>query len=325
MSKVLVVGNGFDIALGLRSKYSDYINTMAGTNKNAFWPFKEIPKGKYADCSLYCHFFKYFHPTENTQNIEDNYYHVKWIDIEGELLKYVQSKFDSPIDDELAKEDEASFQNLKMMLQKYISVMPTIEPKSPDKYFLRLLETIKSNGQFDKAYSFNYTDLRDELIRLAKFKESELPSVVNVHRTPSDENFFNIVLGINEDKRIPPSYRFLFKSMQTEPNDMAQDMVKADEVILYGLSLGEIDFPYFKSFFDHILHQPILSQKKYITIFTAGQNSVNSIWDSFHNANILIHDLKEKSYFNIIDMENILLPGYDESAFIGILNRLKSQ
>lgn len=48
MSKVLVIGNDFDIALGLRSKYADFVNPMTGTSRNAFWLFRDAPEGKYA-------------------------------------------------------------------------------------------------------------------------------------------------------------------------------------------------------------------------------------------------------------------------------------
>ena len=211
-----------------------------------------------------------------------------------------------------------------MMLQQYIRRMPSIEPKSPDKNIIRLLKAIKINGKFDKAYSFNYTNLQNELIRFAEFETDSLPDVVNIHRTPSDENHFNIVLGINEDPSIPKCYRFLFKSSQTESTNLLQDMAKADEVIFYGLSFGEIDFIYFKSFFKHIASQSILDSKKHITIFTFGKNSVESIQDSLYAMGVLIQDLKENSYFSIIDMEKIWLPGYDEKAFSNTVTRLES-
>lgn len=51
---------------------------------------------------------------------------------------------------------------------------------------------------------------------------------------------------------------------------------------------------------------------------------MESIQDSFHAMDVMIQDLKEKSYFNIIDMENIWLPGYDETAFKGVINGLES-
>lgn len=326
MSKVFVIGNGFDIALGLRSKYSDYINVMSGTSKNAFWPFRDLPKGKFSECSLERHFYDYFHPnlTDNS-DIEKEFYHVKWIDVEAELLNYVRTKIGKPIDADLAMADEHSFKNLKMMLQKYISVMPTIEPKSPETYIIALLEAIKTDGCFDKAYSFNYTDLENELIRFAKFNDTALPKIVNVHHAPSNDNPFNIVLGINEDASIPKEYRFLFKSMQTEPTDLAQDLANADEVIFYGLSFGEIDFPYFKAFFELVSTQSILSSKKHITIFTFGKDGVDAIWDRLHEIGVLIHTLKERSYFSIIDVNNIKLPGYDETAFKGLINRLESK
>ncbi len=319
MSKVLVIGNGFDIALGLRSKYADFVNVMSGSTKHAFWPFRNIPTGKYADRSLHRHFYDYFNANKNNDG------QIRWIDIEGELLNYVRSKIGSAIDESSAKEDEGSFNMLKMMLQKYISSMPTIEPQSPDKNIIRLLKAIKVDGKFDKAYSFNYTNLHNELIRFGKFEAESLPKVVNIHRTPSDENHFNIVLGINEDPSLPKCYRFLFKSFQTEPTNLSQDMAKADEIIFYGISFGEIDFPYFKSFFTHIANQSILDSKKHITIFTFGKSSVEAIQDSFYAMGIKLHDLKEKSYFNIIDMESLWLPGYDGATFIGVINRLETK
>lgn len=319
MSKVLVLGNGFDIALGLRSKYADFINTRRGTIRYAFWPFRDPPTGDFADCSLYCHFYNYFQSNKNDAG------HIRWIDIEGELLKYVRSKVGKTNIEELAKEDEHSFNLLKMMLQKYITVMPANEPQSPDKNLLRLLTAIRNDGRFNKAYTFNYTNLEQELIQFGKFEPEKLPSVINVHRTPSDENYLNIVLGINEDVSVPKCYRYLFKSSQTEPSNLSQDMANADEIIFYGLSFGEIDFPYFKSFFKHIAYQSILGTKKHITIFTFGKNSVESIQDSFYAMDVLIQELKEKSYFNIIDMENIWLPGYDETTFKGVISRLESK
>lgn len=264
-------------------------------------------------------FYDYFNANKNNDG------QIRWIDIEGELLKYVRSKIGSTIDEELAQEDESSFNMLKMMLQKYISLIPTIATQSPDKNIIRLLKAIRVDGKFDKAYSFNYTNLQNELIRFGEFEAESLPTVVNIHRTPSDENHFNIVLGINEDLSMPKCYRFLFKSFQTEPTNLSLDMAKADEIIFYGISFGEIDFPYFKSFFRHISNQSILDNKKHITVFTFGKNSVESIQDSFYTMGIKLHDLKEKSYFNIIDMESLWLPGYDEAAFIGVINRLESK
>ena len=319
MSKVLVIGNGFDIALGLRSKYADFVNVISGSTQHAFWPFRDVPTGKYADCSLHRHFYDYFQANKDDEG------RIRWIDIEGELLKYVRNKIGSTIDEDLAREDEGSFNMLKMMLQQYITRMPTIEPQSPDKNIIRLLKAIRVDNKFDKAYSFNYTNLQNELIRFGEFETDNLPNVVNIHRTPSDENYFNIVLGINEDPSIPKCYRFLFKSAQTESTDILQDMAKADEVILYGISFGEIDFIYFKSFFKHIANQSILDPKKHITIFTFGKNSVESIQDSLYSMGVLIQDLKENSYFSIVDMERIGLPGYDETAFISTITRLESK
>lgn len=317
MSKVLVIGNGFDIALGFRSKYSDFINASDGT-PNCFWPFREPPTGRFSDCSLHRHFYDYFKANLNDDG------QILWMDIEGELLNYVRSKNGSSIDEELAQEDKGSFNKLKRTLQQYMSRVLSIEHKSPDENIIRLLKAIKTNGKFDKVYSFNYTDLRYELMKYGEFAPNELPSIVNIHRTPSD-NPFNIVLGINEDPSLPKCYRFLFKTSQTEPNDLIQGMANADEIIFYGISFGEIDFPYFKSLFSHVANQSILASKKYITIFTFGLSGVQAIHDSFYAMGLSLQEIKEKSYFNIINMKNLWLPGYDEDAFEGVINRLASK
>ncbi|MDE5773604.1 MAG: hypothetical protein K2H86_04015, partial [Muribaculaceae bacterium] len=130
---------------------------------------------------------------------------------------------------------------------------------------------------------------------------------------------------INEDPSIPKGYRFMFKSSQTDSTNLSQDMAKANEVIFYGISFGEIDFIYFKSFFKHIANQSILDSKKHITIFTFGKNSVESIQDSLYAMGVLIQDLKENSNFSIVDMEKLWLPGYDETAFNNTITRLEEK
>lgn len=44
MSKVLVIGNGFDIVLGLNTKYRDFANTYTPNVEHAFWPFRDKSK-----------------------------------------------------------------------------------------------------------------------------------------------------------------------------------------------------------------------------------------------------------------------------------------
>lgn len=318
MSKVLVIGNGFDIALGLYSKYSNFVNA-GSTIEHAFWPFRDEPSGEFANSSLYRHFYDYYN------SHKDDLGNILWIDIESELLRYAKSKVGKPVDTRLAEYDEYHFEFLKMMLQKYFSIVTTLERPNPQSKFVKLISAIKANADFKKVYSFNYTDLTEELISFLGFRDEEVPEVVYVHGKPDPENLSNIVLGINEDLSIPEEYHFLFKSKQAHPTDLARDMALADEVIFYGLSLGEIDFPYFKSFFNYVASQSIIDPKKHISIFTFGKNCVAAIDRSIHAMGVKIHDLKEKSYFNVIDMDNLILPGYDETAYNNIIERLNGK
>lgn len=285
MSKVLVIGNGFDLALGLYSKYADFVNTRS-TTEHAFWPFRDKPLGEFANSSLYRHFYDYYNSHKDVLG------NILWIDIENELLKYAKSKIGKPIDSRLVAFDEKHFGILKMMLQEYLSSVTTLERQSPKKEFVKLINTIKTNAEFKKVYTFNYTDLKNELTSFLGFSDDELPEVVYVHGRHDSENLSNIVLGINEVLSIPEDYHFLFKSKQAHPTDLARDIALADEVIFYGLSLGEIDFPYFKSFFNYVASQSIIDPKKHISIFTFGKDCVSAVERSIHEMGVTIHDLK---------------------------------
>lgn len=316
MKSVLVVGNGFDIALGFYTKYSDFVNTRAGNGR--FWPFLEAPSNSWGDNSLHSHFYEFF------KNNSNNYGNIHWIDIEGELLKYARSKIGTIIPNGLPEQDKSDWNNLKFWIYKYIGRIVYETRKNPDEKFINLMEAIRLNGNFKIAYSFNYTNLCYELSNYLNFSESELPKVNNIHGSTSNkEDPYNIVLGINEDFSIPNEYHFLFKSEQTQSNDFVQDLVTSDDILLYGLSLGETDFPYFRSFFEYVASQPLDSPKKYITICTYGKESVISIKNRIRTMGIDILTLQQKSYFAIIDIGNLWLPGLDENNYNSLLSRLK--
>ena len=317
MKSVLVVGNGFDLALGFNTKYSDFVNTRVGNGR--FWPFVDAPSNSWGNTSLHGHFFEFF---ENNSNNDGN---IHWIDIEGELFKYARSKIGTIIPNGLLEQDRNDWNNLKFWLYKFISRIVYETRKNPHENFINLMEAIRLNGNFKIAYSFNYTNLCNELSNYLNFSESELPKVINIHGSTSNkEDPYNIVLGITEDLTIPNEYHFLFKSEQTQSNDFIQDLATSDDILLYGLSLGETDFPYFRSFFEYVASLPLGSRKKYITICTYGEESVLSIKNRIRAMGIDLLTLQQKSYFAIIDMGNISLPGLDENNYNLLLSRLKN-
>lgn len=329
MSIVLVIGNGFDLALGYDSAYTHYINTYAGADRHHFWPFKTPDNSKFNSDSLHQHFYQYFvsHLDESDR--------IKWIDIEGELYNYVFSKQNLPISDELVSQDKFSFFMLVQSLYRYLNRHEELKykyhpPKGEDKCVIQLLQSLSRAKDFKNAYTFNYTDLKERLIKYGKFDNSSLPAITYVHGSLKDSKDYspNIVLGIGTDYSLPQEYSFMQKinNPNADAGDLAVDLSSCDECLFYGLSMGKIDFEYFQNFFKAVVETPLSKQKKYISIFTKGENMIAQISKNINDMGINIRTLKEHSHFNIIDTYQAEFndnPHYN--TFHNLLNRIAKE
>ena len=303
MSVVLVVGNGFDLALGYDSGYTHFVNT-ASSVPHFFWPFKQPDESKFKGQSLHQYLYDYF-----ISHLDDSG-HIKWLDLEGELYNYVCSKRGLQISEGLIMYDKLSFQILVRSLYFYLNRHQELKykyhpPKGEDKCVVELLKALRNAKNFKRAYTFNYTDLKQRLIKYGGFIEDLIPPITYVHGSlkKSTENKPNIVLGINTDFSLPTEYSFLQKinNPYADAGDLATDLVTNNEIIFYGLSMGKIDFEYFQSFFQYIVSAPIDAPKKYISILTRGENMISAINKNIDEMGISLRVLNERSHFKIID------------------------
>ncbi len=132
--KHIIVGNGFDLSLGLKTSYE--------------------------------HFFK----SDNFENllVHNNCFatHLKsesqavnnWVDIEKEIPKYSNKFFSSQID---VKED---FESFKTSLMSYLKEAQKEEINLNSPAF-KMLEQELKNGVTDNIYNFNYTN---SILRVAE-------------------------------------------------------------------------------------------------------------------------------------------------------------
>ena len=79
-------------------------------------------------------------------------------------------------------------------------------------------------------------------------------------------------------------------------------MIGANEIVIFGLSFGSIDYSYFDRFFRQISEGESITddKKQYITIFTKNDNSRLGIITSLRNMGINIQRLYAQSHFQII-------------------------
>lgn len=136
--------------------------------------------------------------------------------------------------------DEKAFNLIIDGLQKYLISVEN-EDIDKDTYAYMLLEIFakKHKDEVVKIYSFNYTGI----VPLTE-------KIQYVHGCCKDGN---IVLG-TKDEKMEYGYDFLLKAYNPNfhPPRLVFDLLDADEITIFGHSLGENDSQYFKSFFNKL-------------------------------------------------------------------------
>lgn len=273
MKNVFIIGNGFDLDLQMHTKFSDF------AKDENYWP---------SDNSCLCNFL------ESKRDKE------KWFDLENYLLEYVslESNYCPPPNKINAiKQDKEFFCKLCQNLAAFIKHEQDIFIEPNDSVAKKVLKAILENGYYYSIYSFNYTNLSF----LANRMGISLTSGCN-HLHGSIEQG-NIILGIN-DKNVRPDYLEFRKanSIYYNSNDIYQRLKQAHEVVVFGLSFGNIDYGYFKFFFNSLIYDLNRSErsKRWITIFTYDEKSRLEIIKSLESNGVLMSNLKSYTRFDII-------------------------
>ena len=301
---VLILGNGFDLDLGLKTSYKD------------FWESEFCPKDYPAPMIA--------HLNEKWGNNLDG---VKWYDLENELFFYYrdivsqgrrkdvidkyEAKFLKVVKPELWRwgtyyeyiEQAQSLVNkgfitfddtvLKIMRIPYHEDMLE-SPEWRDRRALGLIKEglckylksiygrpfisqsvalnvlfaancARNAGNFLNIYTFNYTPL------LVDYGDGFQNVVHYVH---GDCGKGGVIIGTRDDGEYDKNYDFLQKSFDQNfnPPALVADLLEADEVIIFGHSIGENDRQYFKAFFKQQTDYSHPGRKE-IIIFTLDDNS----------------------------------------------------
>lgn len=303
---VLILGNGFDLDLGLKTSYKD------------FWASEFCPKDYPAPL------IKHLNQKWKKGNAE-----VRWYDLENELLSYYTShsgpdgvhtypdvvsadllkyirSFDayryscesfSGVDEQMERlvrlgyaeygrtkqwaqikylddfkqstlwRDHKSFCMIKNGLCKYLSSLDHahFDNVSTASHLLLALSKSAEAGDSIEIFTFNYTPVL--------FRGHSLKGI-SVHHMHGSCEDGNIIIGTRDDLQMEKGYDFLMKSMDDSfnPPDIVTSLKEADEVIIFGHSLGENDRQYFAPFF---LKQADVNNpdRNDITIFTYDDNA----------------------------------------------------
>ena len=213
----LIIGNGFDIDLGLNTRFSDFAKAKD------FWPESDGSK-----LSTYL---------ESKKSVE------KWFNLEGALREYAMSVVGEfglgPRTN--SKEDAADFayfEKVRIGLMDYLTKEEKKDIKS-ESVAAQVLRGIYNNSLFEHIYTLNYTDLNGIGRKLGI---NNLSKVCYLHGSLSNKD---IIIGI-EDVKINNDFRNWRKTRSEfyKSHNIFADLDASKEVVFFGLSFGWIDYKY---------------------------------------------------------------------------------
>ncbi|WP_405374257.1 AbiH family protein [Pseudobutyrivibrio sp.] len=261
---LVILGNGFDIAFGLKSSYKDFFESN-------YWPFPRTSKKD-------GHRFRtpqWLDSYLNQRNMEEN-----WYNLESMLAQYGESI--SEVNEDRLKWDRECFQKLKISLKQFITAAKKVSNPGSSNPAVRFLRTI-SEYRNPIIYTFNYTDV----VKFADFVGIKGLSCVHVHGAL--EGTREIVFGVKDGTKIPDDYDFLRKDSEPtyRSSNMFSDLMASKEIVIFGHSLAENDYHYFSRFFQiHSDEYNSYSNNKCsITIITYNDQSRANILSNLRKMN----------------------------------------
>lgn len=260
---VLVVGNGFDLDLGLKTSYKDFFDSDFFPKQNQSKILKDIlsSTGKLLGFNPFSvSVFEYLNAYRQITN---------WCDIEGalsSLLEYYPTQVRTGF-----FITERSFKELHSKFCEYLNnkVTSCFEQINKDSIAYRLAMGI-TNMPMLSILNFNYTPTLEYIDSWYRKK------VDYIHGSLNDNS---IIFGIEDDLDVPKEYSFLLKTFSPHyrSHHIRKQLLDADHIIFFGHSLAKADYHYFKDLFMRQTNPEIVKQNQKITIFTKDESSMRDV------------------------------------------------
>jgi hypothetical protein len=273
----IIIGNGFDIDLGLPSKYSQFIE--GDEWKKIVDKIILSSNSDYRKHSLLYHLYK-----EANCDSKKN-----WFNIEEEIKQFIHKHTKCSQDevDDIKRE----FDTLQKALKEYLIRVSCKCKMDIEKYPYMFINKLVNCHKKIVVFNFNYTN---PIIFLPTQNccPQFLKNQISLHGN-LDGN--RIILGCNEQEKkyYNSSLSFMYKqNMLNNTNNITQSLLDAKDVVFYGHSINDMDFCYFKDFFNYVSTGN--KNNKNITIITLDEDSERTIRDNIYNQGISVSDLYDK-------------------------------
>lgn len=269
---IIIIGNGFDLNLGLPTSYQDFLKSPQ---------FQQLLK---TDNHLYTY-------------LKDKYHLQNWVDIENELQKYSC--------DYTAANREVFRLEYKELCKGLCSYLNSIDLQriNKDSFAYKTLCSF-INDERVTIINFNYTDTVNHIIKVANLPiENKDIEIYNIHGSALS---YDIVFGVEDRAQINNDDVFLLKATQQafKPIDLAKKLEVAKNIVFLGHSLGSTDHHYFLKFFtrqalDH-------ANRKTIIITCYKEEGRLNIWKSIRKlTQNSPTEFQIRNNVNIADLETL--------------------
>jgi hypothetical protein len=251
---LFILGNGFDLDLGLKTSYIDYLSSAE---------FRRIGENK-SECKYLA---KYLFDLNIKNKNSENY----WFDLEQSVGDYYNSLLNpqqSTIGSFFDKYDIKIFIDFLKSINDFILNASNGTMTLTDRRAYLLIKHISNlhinNYPFD-IYTFNYTSERILIPIINQFlngnKSINNESIYSIHGSVTES--FNpilppIVVGTSDAYLQNIKTGFVKKSNQSAKiTGRFHDKIlnKYNQFVIFGHSLGEMDLSYFIPIFDNILNR----------------------------------------------------------------------
>jgi hypothetical protein len=276
---VLIIGNGFDVNLELKTKYSEFLDS-----EEFVISIKSMKTG----------LGKYL-KNEGTKE--------KWVDLEILIGKFVNQKL--PLNNEIFNSD---FNLLKIAIINYLQRIQE-KPIKTECVAFDLINKVKNDNNF--IINFNYTNSLENLFNKSNTKNILVPESSHIHGSLTNKD---IVVGVDDTAKIPESFNtilkkpFGYKGLREIPSCFSN----CRNLIIFGHSIGETDFSFFKKVFAfEDLKNESLKDKRQIIISHFREDDCNKLKKNisdilgvegfriFLNSGIVYFDVFNKTEFNV--------------------------
>lgn len=236
-----MVGNGLDISLGLKTKYTDFYEYYFNKKKNVK---NDIMKSINNDFELWANLEKrlgeYTSRINSNEKEIDKFYDDKY-DLDCELRKYLRK--------EQEKIDWNNENNINNVKKNFLSCLTNFYHNFSEVDREDIESVISNEQRYYRLISFNYTNV---IQKCSELSESNLIETLYIHGTLEGEK---TILGVNDSEQIENvefrnNQEMLVSMCKLNINDFYGNKVKvkAQNILLrsgviciFGMSLGETD------------------------------------------------------------------------------------